>query len=228
MRVTFRAELDELMADLARLARLAGQMMTTASIALHQIDLALAGLVIADRDQMNALLDDIERRCVTLLALQAPVAGDLRVVVAVLRAVGHVRRIGDLARHIAIVARLKHPNPMISGKVRPVLARMSLLVSQLAEDAATAIEYQDPLSGCRLAVADDEVDGLLRHLFDILFAQGWSQSVEQAVDAALIGHYYERFADHAVAIARQVCYLATGRIFAPVAGVTVNLASCPR
>ncbi|MEO7193441.1 MAG: phosphate signaling complex protein PhoU [Pseudonocardiaceae bacterium] len=228
MRVTFRAELDELMADLARMARLAGQMMTTASIALHQIDLALAELVIADRDQMNAMLDDTEQRCVTVLALQAPVAGDLRVVVAVLRAVGHVRRMGDLARHIAIVARLKHPNPMISGKVRPVLARMSLLVSQLAEDAATAIEYQDPLSGYRLAIADDEVDALLRHLFDILFAQGWSHSVEQAVDAALIGHYYEGFADHAVAIARQVCYLATGQISEPVAGVTVNLASCAR
>jgi phosphate transport system protein len=92
---------------------------------------------------------------------------------------------------------------------------MSLLASQLAEDAATAVEYQDPLSACRLAIADDEVDALLRHLLGILFAEDWSDGVERAVDAALIGRYYERFGDHAVAIAKQVCYLATGLLSAP-------------
>jgi phosphate transport system protein len=227
MRTTFHTELDELVADLARMARLAAQMMINSSIALHQIDLARAGLVIADRDRMNAMHDETERRCISLLALQAPVAGDLRVVIAALRAVGHLKRMGNLARHVATVARLKHPNPMISGKVRPVLARMGLLASQLAEDAATAIEHQDPLSGCRLAVADDEVDSLLRHLFDIVFAGDWSHGVEQAVDAALIGRYYERFGDHAVAIAQQVCYMANGWVSDPHAMVRVNSpASC--
>ncbi|MBV8540832.1 MAG: phosphate signaling complex protein PhoU [Pseudonocardiales bacterium] len=215
MRTTFHTELDELMTDLARMARLAAQMVINASIALHQSDIARAGLVVADRDQMNAMHDETERRCITLLALQAPVAGDLRVVVAALHAVGHLKRMGDLARHIATVARLKHPNPMISGKVRPVLARMGLLAGQLAEDAATAIEHQDPLSGCRLAAADGEVDALLRHLFGILFAEDWSHGVEQAVDAALIGRYYERFSDHAVAIAQQVCYVTTGWVSEP-------------
>ncbi|MGH3717898.1 MAG: phosphate signaling complex protein PhoU [Pseudonocardiaceae bacterium] len=215
MRTTFHVELDELITDLARMARLAAQMVINASIALHQTDLARAGLIIADRDRMNAMHDDTERRCITLLALQAPVAGDLRVVVAALRAVGHLKRMGNLAGHIATVARLKRPNPMISGQVRPVLARMGLLVGQLAEDAATALEHQDPLSGCRLAVADDEVDALLRHLFGILFAEDWSHGVEQAVDAALIGRYYERFGDHAVAIAQQVCYMAIGWIPEP-------------
>jgi phosphate transport system protein len=94
---------------------------------------------------------------------------------------------------------------------------MSLLASQLADDAATAIEYQDPLSGCRLAVTDDEVDALLRHLFGILYAGSWSHGVEQAVDAALLGRYYERFSDHAVAIARQACYIITGGIPEPIA-----------
>jgi phosphate transport system protein len=222
MRAMFRAELDELVTDLARMSRLAARMMTNASIALHQSDLALTGLVIADCDQMTAMHDDTERRCVTLLALQAPVAGDLRVVIAALQGVGHLQRMGNLARHIATIARLKHPNPMISSQVRPVLARMSLLASQLAEDAAIAIEYHDPLSGCRLAVADDEVDALRRHLFSILFAGDWPHGVEQAVDAALIGRYYERFADHAVAIAGQVCYMAIGRIPESAAAGTVG------
>jgi phosphate transport system protein len=224
MRDTFHAELHELMAGLARLARLAGQMMTNGSIALHQTDLPLAGLVIANRDHMGTMLDNTERRCITLLALQAPVAGDLRMVVAALHAVRHLQRMGNLARHIAIIAQLKHPNPMIAGKVRPVLARMSLLASQLADDAATAIEHQDPLSGCRLAVANDEVDALRHHLFRILFAEDWSHGVERAVDAALIARYYERFGDHAVAIARQVCYIATGQILQPT---TLRTASGP-
>ncbi|MGH3684054.1 MAG: phosphate signaling complex protein PhoU [Pseudonocardiaceae bacterium] len=217
MRAMFHAELDVLVGGLARMARLAARMMTNASIALHQTDLALAGLVIADGEQMNAMHDETEQRCITLLALQAPVAGDLRVVVAALHAVSHLKRMGSLARHTAGIARLKHPNPMVVGEVRPVLARMGLLASRLAEDAAVAIEHQDPLSGCRLAVADDEVDALLRHLLGILFAEDWSHGVEQAVDAALVGRYYERFGDHAVAIAQQVCYMTTGRIAEPIA-----------
>ena len=228
MRTTFHAELDELTTELAGMARLAAQMMTNASIALHQTDLALAGVVIADGEQMNARQNDTERRCITLLALQAPVAGDLRVVIAALHASGHLKRMGNLARHIAVIARLKNPNPMIANEVRPVLARMGLLASQLAEDAATAIEHQDPLSGCRLAVSDDEVDALRRHLFCILFADDWPHGVERAVDAALIGRYYERFSDHAVSIARQVCYMATGRMHEPTASWTASdAAPCP-
>jgi phosphate transport system protein len=210
MRATFHAGLQELGHHLARLVRLAGDMMTNASIALHQNDLALAALVISQRDQIKAIYQVLERRCVTLLALEAPVAGDLRFVVATLQALGHAQRMGHLACHVAMIAQLKRHNPMTSDKVRPLLARMSLLASQLAADAAIAVEYQDPLSGCRLAVADDEVDALLRQLFDILLADDWSHGVEQAVDAALIGRYYERFGDHAVAIARGVCYRVTG------------------
>jgi phosphate transport system protein len=213
MRATFHAELDELMSCLGQMVRLTGQMLTTASVALHQADLALAAWVIAQRDQNQACYDIMERRCVSLLALQAPVAGDLRVVVATLRASGHVQRMGELARHVAVIAQTKHPNPMTLGKVRPVLARMSLLASQLAVDAATAIEYQDPLSGRRLAVADEELDALLRQLSGILFAPDWSHGAEQAVDAALIGRYYERFGDYAVAIAQGVCYRVTGEIY---------------
>lgn len=212
MRETFQAELDTLIGDLATMARMAAQMMTNASTALHQADLALAEVVISRDDEMNALHDDMEQRCISLLALQAPVAADLRVVVAAMHAVGDLERMGNLAQHIAKIARLKHPNLTIPGDVRPVFARMSLLACRLAEDAAVAIEHRDPMSGDRLAEADDEVDALRRQLFRILFAENWSHGVEPAVDTALIGRYYERFADHAVAIARQVGYLATGEL----------------
>ena len=212
MRESFQAELDRLADDLARMARLAARMMTNASDALHKADLALAELVISADDEMNVLHDDVELRCVNLLALQAPVAADLRMVVSAMHAVADLDRMGDLAQHIAKITRLKHPTVTVPGEVRPVFARMGLLATELAEAAAEAIEKRDPLGGERLAAADDEVDALRRQLFQILFDRTWTHGVEPAVDAALIGRYYERFADHAVAIARQVGYRVTGQL----------------
>ncbi|HEY3691794.1 MAG: phosphate transport system protein [Pseudonocardiales bacterium] len=211
MRETFRAELDSLIEDLARAARLAGQMMTNASTALSQADLGLAELVISEEGDIKALCEDMDQRCVKLLVLQAPVATDLRMVVAAMHAVGDVQRMCNLAQHIAKIARMKHPAVPIPDDVRPVFARMGVLATGLAQDAAAAIESQDPLSAQRLAQADDEVDALRRRIFRILFSEDWSHGVEPAVDAALIGRYYERFADHAVAIARQVSFLVTGQ-----------------
>ncbi|MCA1822480.1 MAG: phosphate signaling complex protein PhoU [Pseudonocardia sp.] len=210
MRETFHAELDSLIRDLARAARMAGQMMANASTSLSQADLALAELVLFSESDMKMLCDDMDQRCVKLLVLQAPVATDLRVVVAAMHAVGDVERMCNLAQHIAKIARMKHPAVPIPDDVRPVFARMGMLATNLAQDAAAAIESQDPLSAQRLAQADDEVDALRRRIFQILFAENWTHGVEPAVDAALIGRYYERFADHAVAIARQVSFLVTG------------------
>jgi phosphate transport system protein len=210
MRESFHAELDSLILDLARAARMAGQMMANASTSLSHADLALAELVISAESEMKALCDDMDQRCVKLLVLQAPVATDLRVVVAAMHAVGDVERMCNLAQHIAKIARMKHPAVPIPDDVRPVFARMGMLATNLAQDAAAAIESQDPLSAPRLAQADDEVDALRRRIFQILFAENWTHGVEPAVDAALIGRYYERFADHAVAIARQVSFLVTG------------------
>ncbi|MGH3901653.1 MAG: phosphate signaling complex protein PhoU [Pseudonocardiaceae bacterium] len=211
MREIFHTELDELIGDLARMARLAGQMMTNASTALQHADLGLAELVISREDEMAALCDEMDQRCINLLALQAPVAVDLRVVVAAMRAVRDLGRMGTLAQHVAKIARLKHPNVPLPDDVRPVFARMGMLAAGLAEGAATAIEKQDAMSSARLAEADGEVDALRRQILRILFAEDWSHGVEPAVDAALIGRYYERFADHAVAIASQVSFLVTGQ-----------------
>jgi phosphate transport system protein len=210
MRETFHAELTAVVGDLARIVRVAGQMMTNASISLHQADLRLAELVISRADEMQAVCDDMDQRCLNLLVLQAPLTTDLRAVVAAMHAMRDLKRMGNLAQHIAEIARLKHPMASIPAGVRPVLARMGVLASRLAEDAAAAIESQDPMFGDRLAEADDEVNALRRRVFQILFSENWSHGVEPAVDAALISRYYERFGDHAVAIARQTGFLVTG------------------
>lgn len=212
VRATFHAELDELIWDLANMGRLASQIMINASAALLQADLALAELVIARGDAMDARHHDVEQRCITLLALQASVATDLRPVVATLQVAGDLQRMGNLARHTARIARFTHPSLSVPDDVLPVIARMSLIASGIAQRAATAIEQLDPLSGDRLARADDEIDALLRQLLRTLFAENWSHGVEPAIHAALVGRYYERFADLAVMVAGQVGNLATGRM----------------
>jgi phosphate transport system protein len=208
MRAAFRAELDELLGDLAGVGRLAGQVMINASAALLQADLALAELVIARGNEMDTRHHAVEQRCHTLLATHAPVTPDPQTVVATWHTLRDVQGMGNLAQHTAKVAQLTHPSLTVPDDARTLLAQMSLLASGLAHQAATALEQLDPLSGDRLARAGDEVGTLRRHLLGIVFAENWSYGAGSAVHAALVGRYCERFADHAVAIAKQVCHLA--------------------
>ncbi|MCA1836006.1 MAG: phosphate transport system regulatory protein PhoU [Actinobacteria bacterium] len=201
---TSDVEVDRLICDLATIVRLAGQLMTNASLALHQADLKSAELVISRADEIKARCEDTDQRCLGLLLVRASVATSPRVLVAAMHVVKDLQRMCNLAQHIAEVARLTHPIEPIPAEIRPVSLQMGVLASRLAEDAAAAIESRDPISAARLVQADNEVNALRRQIFEILFSEDWSHGVEPAVNAALIGRYYERFADHAVAIARKV------------------------
>ena len=172
MRQAFRAELDALISDLARLARLAGQMMTDASTALWQADLRLAESIVSGHSCVTtALCDDIEHRCVRLLALQAPVATDLRLVVAAMEAASDVVRMGKLAQHIAKITRLKHPLVPPPDDLEPVFARMALLATAMADDAAGAIENRDAHCAKQLVNVENEMRTLHRQIFQRLFAK---------------------------------------------------------
>lgn len=212
MRIAFHAELDELMRDLAGMGRMVSQIMINASAALLQADVTLAELVIARGEEMEAQYHDARQRCCTLLARYAPAAADLRTVVTTLNTVDDLQRMGHLAQRIARIARLAHPNLTVPDDVRPLIAQMSLLASGLAHQAATAIEKLDPLVSDRLIRAGDEIDALRRRLSCMALAENWSHGAGPVVDSVLIGHYYERFADHAVTIAKQVGYLAIRRM----------------
>ena len=196
MRETFHAQLDAVLGDLASAARLTGLMMTNASVALHHADLELAESVMSSKSELMALCDDIDQP-------------DLQMVVSVMHAAGDLKRMGNLAQHIGKIARKRRPGVPIPGEIRPVFARMGVLATSLAQDAATAIECRDPVSADRLTQDDEEVDALRQRTLRIVFSKGLVARGGTAVDAALIGRYYERFADHAVAIARQASYFVT-------------------
>jgi phosphate transport system protein len=141
-------------------------MMTDASTALWHADLHLAESIISDRSEVTtAQCTDIDQRCARLLALQTPVATDLRIVVAAMDAVSDLVRMGKLARHIVKIARLKHPFVRLPEDLERIFARMALLATTLAHDAAQAIENRHPHCAEQLVSVEEEIGALHRKIF---------------------------------------------------------------
>lgn len=211
MRTVYQEQLRSLNMILGDMADLAGSAMERATRALLQADLAIAEDVISENDRMSDMTAQAEERAFGLLALQAPVAGDLRGIVSALQIVADVDRMGALALHVAKVARRRHPAKALPEEVAGYFAEMGRLGVQLAHNAREVLDNQDPQAAVRLQEDDDAMDDLHRHLFTVLMDREWSHGVAAAIDITLLGRYYERFADHAVMIGRRVVFQATGK-----------------
>jgi phosphate transport system protein len=145
-----------------------------------------------------------------LLALQQPVAGDLRSIVGAIHVGADIERMGALAVHVARISRRRHPDPALPDDVRAGFTEMGARAVQLARTAQEVLVSGDHDKAARLRDEDDAVDAEHRHLFTLLIDHKWQGGVGSAVDVALLGRYYERFADHAVEIGRRVVFEATG------------------
>jgi phosphate transport system protein len=151
-----------------------------------------------------------EDRALKLLALQQPVASDLRTIVRSLHVGADIERMGALAVHVATISRRRHPECAVPEEVRGRFAEMGSRAVQLARTAQTVLVSRDPVKAARLRDEDDAVDADHRHLFTLLIDCKWQDGISSAVDVALLGRFYERFADHAVEIGRRVVFEATG------------------
>jgi len=211
MRAVYTEQIHELSAILGEMAGQAGSAMDRATEALLQADLALAEQVITDYDRIAVLTHEAEEKAFALLALQAPVAGDLRSVVSGIQIVADVDRMGALALHIAKIARRRHPAHALPEEVNGYFAEMGRIAVALGAAAKEVIETQDPERAARIRVEDEAMDDLHRHLFTMLMDRDWQHGVAAAVDITLLGRFYERFADHAVEVGRRVIFLATGK-----------------
>jgi phosphate transport system protein len=218
MRDAYHEELDALSDQLVEMTRLAGSAISRASTALLDADLELAEGVIAADVTINALRDDLDRRALDLLARQQPVAGDLRTIVTSLRMSADLERMGDLARHVARVARRRYPESAVPPALRSTLVEMSQVAARLVAKAGSVIASQDVTAALELEKDDDEMDRLHRALFTALLDPASRYGVEEAIDITSVGRYYERFADHAVSVAGRVVYLVTGRRAEELAG----------
>jgi phosphate transport system protein len=211
MRVVYNEQMADLTQLLGEMAGYAGSAMEQATQALLQADLIGAELVISGYDRLAEMGQQAEEKAFALLALQAPVAGDLRSVVSGIQVVADVDRMGALALHVAKITRRRHPNHAVPEDVNGYFAEMGRIAVALGAAAKEVLETRDPERASRLRDEDEAMDDLHRHLFSILMDREWKHGVAAAVDVTLLGRYYERFADHAVQVGRRVIFLATGK-----------------
>ncbi|GED97131.1 phosphate signaling complex protein PhoU [Gordonia crocea] len=211
MRTAYHEQLSELNKTLGQMCELSGTTMEHATQALLQADLDVAERLLEDSKGMSKLVADAEEQAFRLLALQAPVAGELREVVSGFQIAADIDRMYALALHVAKVARMRHPDPALPEEVRGYFAEMGRLAVRLAQGARDVLDTEDASAALALDTDDDAMDDLHRHLFSVLMDREWPHGVAAAVDVTLLGRYYERFADHAVAVGRRVVFQATGQ-----------------
>lgn len=212
MRTAFGVQLDALTAQLAGMCQMASSAMEQATRALLEADLVLAEQVIGQHENFTNAGADAEEAGVLLLALRAPVARDLRAIVSSIQIVADLERMGALALHVAKIARRRHPRHALPEEVNGYFAEMGRIAVDLGESARQVIASHDLGRARYIREADDAMDDLHRHLFTVLMEREWKHGTAAAVDVTLLGRYYERFADHAVEIARRVIFQATGEV----------------
>ncbi|ATY16883.1 phosphate transport system regulatory protein PhoU [Amycolatopsis sp. AA4] len=212
MREAYHVELDQLAENLAAMSVQVADAMERATKALLEVDLGLAEQVISDDAKVDDARAECEEQAYALLALQAPVATDLRTVLAAIHAAESLERMGDLALHVAKAARRRHPDPVLPDAVKPYFAEMGRAAVKLARQVEAIIKTKDVSAAKDLEAEDDQVDDLHRHLFTVLMDREWPHGVASAVDVTLLGRFYERYADHAVSVAKRMIFVVTGRM----------------
>jgi phosphate transport system protein len=215
MRKFYRQQLDAIIADLVEMTRSVRTATDRATEALLTADASTAEEVIAADAEIDRAREEIEERSFEMLALQQPVASDLRMLVAALRMVADLERMGDLAVHVAKVTRLRFPDHAVPPEIEPTIRSMAQAAVRMVDAAAAVIENRDVEAARALESEDEEMDRLRRSIFTQLLSDRWRAGIEPAIDAALLGRYYERIADHAVSMGRRVVYLVTGEHSVP-------------
>ncbi|AMM19925.1 PhoU family transcriptional regulator [Frondihabitans sp. PAMC 28766] len=210
MREVFQLELQEVQERLVEIATLVAASIENATKAFHDSDVNLAELVIANDDRIDARAVALDELAIDILARQNPVARDLRIVVSALRISASLERMGDFAEHIAQLARYRFPEKVVPKSLRPTFTEMGQLDVQIAQKLITLLTTEDIALAEEIRNDDDRIDELHLSVFDKVLGETWKGAPADTVDATLASRYHERFADHAVSIAKKVAYLATG------------------
>jgi phosphate transport system protein len=212
MRDQYYEQLDAIVDDLVNLTGTVRRAVAEATKALLQADAQIAESVIAGDRDIDEATEIIEERALLLLATQQPVATDLRQLVATLRMLTDLQRMGDLSVHVAKVARRRMPDSAVPEHLHPIITQMATVADSMIDSASRIVANRDVKAAAKLEDEDDEMDRLRRDLFRSVLGEEWTYGVEPAIDLALLGRYYERIGDHAVSMARRVVYLVTGQI----------------
>ena len=210
IRSVFQDELDNVSQSLVDLTVMVSTSMTKATTAILSCDLKLAEEVIATDVKIDDYQHENDSRIIDIIARQQPVASDLRALVTALRMGSDLERMGDLAHHVAKVARLRHPNAAVPPELVAIIQAMGVAAVAITEKTGVVIATRDTQMALEIERDDDVMDDLHRKLIAVLIEPTWKHGIETAIDLTLLGRYYERYADHAVSISRRVYFLVTG------------------
>ncbi|MFI6071802.1 phosphate signaling complex protein PhoU [Actinoplanes sp. NPDC051343] len=211
MREVFPDDFTRVRSSLVIMAKAVREAMRQASAALLAADQNLAHGVTVRDAEIDVLYRVVEDRVYDLVARRRPVGGDLRVVMTALQVAADLDRMGELAVHVARSTLRRHPQPAVAPELALLFRSMAAVADELAAKIVSALADQDEVLAAGLDADDDAMDELHRDLFAVMLSHEWPVGVEAAVDGALLGRYYERYADHAVNIGRQVAFLPSGR-----------------
>jgi len=211
IRSVFQDELDNVSQTLFDLSVMVSDSMAKATKSVITKDLKLAEEVITFDEKVDTVQHDLDARIIDIIARQQPVASDLRALVTALRMSADLERMGDLAHHVAKLVRLRHPESAVPAELLPMFEAMGETAEKIATKTGVVISTRDTALAAQVEKDDDEMDLLHRQLISALIAPTWQHGVETAIDLTLLGRYYERYADHAVSVARRVIFLVTGK-----------------
>jgi phosphate transport system protein len=210
MRAEYEAELDDVRHILISMANEVRDLMRRATHSLLTADADEAVRVVTGDEVVNADHHRIEDRIYGLLARQAPVAGDLRLLFCALHIAADLERMGDLAKHVAKTGLRRHPFPAVPDELASAIADMAAVADRISAKISGILSNPSATDAAELDSDDDAMDELQRGLFVVLLSADWRQGVEPAIDGAMLGRFYERYADHAVNAGRQMYFLVTG------------------
>jgi phosphate transport system protein len=210
MRQVFQSELHEVQERLVEIAELVAVSMKNATKAFGDVDVELAEKVIEDDVKIDELALTLDELSIQILARQSPVARDLRIVVSALRISASLERMGDMAEHIAQLARYRFPDKVVAKGLRGTFRKMGEVDVEIVELLVDLLRTQDIAIADQIRDLDDKIDELHLSVFDKVLGETWGGTPVDTVDATLASRYHERFADHAVSISKKVKYLSTG------------------
>jgi phosphate transport system protein len=209
MRTVYHTQLADLTMQLGEMCGLAVAAMKRATQTLLEADMEAAEQVIRDHERIVAMRAQVEKEAFALLALQQPVAGELRAIFSAIQIIADANRMGALAVHVAKIARREYTKHVLPEEVRECFADMAKVALALGESAKQVLVSRDPQQAAQLHEQDRAMDDLYRHLFSVLDRER-KQSASAGAETALLGRFYERFADHAVEIGRRVIFMGSG------------------
>lgn len=212
-RTTFHHELDEVCAEVTRLGRSTTESIARATSVILDNDLEAAAYLVQFDDEVDARSVAVEDRCYQMLALQAPVAGDLRKVVSLVRIIADVERSFDLIVNICKATRRLYGH-QLDPELRSIIAKMGEQAQNLFAEAIQSLVDENSSRAAALDDMDSYLDELQRQFIQAVLDSHSAGRVEVqvAIQLAMIARFFERIGDHAVNIAEKVYYVVTGQM----------------